>query len=49
MLIIVGTKGELLYPEQSSFVLHKRPGTLSAEVMSAFHEGLCPVKLVSEH
>jgi hypothetical protein len=49
MLIGAGIKGELLYPEQSSFVLHKRPGTLSAEVMSAFHEELCPVELVSGH
>ena len=45
MLIRVGVKGELLYPEQSSFILHKRPGTLSAEVISAF-QGLCPVELV---
>jgi len=45
MLIRAAIKGEMLYREQSSFVLHKRPVTVSAKVMSAFHEGLCPLEL----
>lgn len=48
MLIRVGISGELIYPEQSSFVLHQRPDLTSWGYVGSARR-LCRVELVSEH